>query len=334
MITYFLFTMKPLLGHMYGFLRAILAPFFIAMIIAYVLNPVVTLLHERKVPRTMAVLLIYTVFIVLVTVFLVNVIPMFMKQMDELNNQMPYLNAKAEQMIDGLSKTMPSSVQSGLNDSISILEERIGKKILDFTKNIGDKLNMLFVALIIPFLIFYILKDFEVFERAVITYVPRSHRKHIVMLFKEIDVALGNYIRGQFLVCGIIGLLAYIGYWIIGMPYALLLALSVSIFNIVPYLGPYFGAAPALICAATISLKMVILVIVVNTICQIIEGNIISPQVVGKTLHMHPLSIIFALLVGGELAGIVGLILAVPVFAVVKVVLQHIVAYQIRRRTI
>lgn len=87
-------------------------------------------------------------------------------------------------------------------------------------------------------------------------------------------------------------MLAYVGYWLIGLPYALLLALFVAIFNIIPYLGPYFGAAPALIVASTMSLKMMIFVITVNTICQILEGNIISPQVVGRTLHMHPLSII------------------------------------------
>ncbi|MEQ7052277.1 AI-2E family transporter [Paenibacillaceae sp. P-4] len=333
-ILYFLFMMKPLIGHVYGFLKAVLAPFFVAMIIAYVLNPIVILLNERKVPRTMAVLLIYAVFIAVVTVILVNIIPMLVKQLAELNNQMPHLNAKAEQMMDGVSKTMPSSVRSGLNDSIYALEERIGKAISDFMENIGAAINLLFIALIVPFLIFYILKDFDVFERAVIAYVPRSHRKHTVMLFREIDAALGSYVRGQFLVCLIIGVLAYIGYWIIGMPYALLLALCVAVFNIIPYLGPYFGAAPALIFAATVSLKMVIFVISVNTICQIVEGNIISPQIVGKTLHMHPLTIIFALLVGGEIAGVVGLILAVPFFAVVKVICQHIVAYQIRRKTV
>lgn len=334
LIVYFLFIMHPLLGYVYDGLKAVFAPFFIAMIIAYVLHPVVTLLTKRKVPRTIAVLIIYAVFITLVTVVLVNIIPLMVKQLSELSSQMPHINAKAQQVIDGLSKALPSSIQLGLNDSISVLEKRIGETISNFTKNIGSVLNMLFVALIIPFLIFYILKDFDVFERAIIAYVPRNHRKHTVMMCRDIDTALGSYIRGQFLVCVIIGVLVYVGYWMIGVPYALLLALCVAVFNIIPYLGPYFGAAPALLCAATVSLKMMAFVIVINMICQIVEGNIISPQVVGKTLHMHPLSIIFALLVGGKFAGMVGLILAVPVFAVMKVILQHLVSYQIQRRTL
>ncbi len=334
-ILYMLYLLRPMIGEVYDFLKAILAPFFLAMIIAYVLNPVVTLLNERKVPRTMAVLLIYAVFIISVTVILMNVIPMLLKQLEELNTQMPHINAKAENLMNGLNRSslLPPSVRSGVNTWMYALEERLAKGISEFMDNIGATLNMLFIALIVPFLIFYILKDFDVFERTVIAYVPKSHRKHMVMMFKDIDTALGNYIRGQFIVCVIIGVLAYIGYLIIGMPYALLLALFVAVFNIIPYLGPYFGAAPALIAASTISIKMMIMVAVVNTICQILEGNIISPQVVGRTLHMHPLAIIFALLVGGEVAGVAGLILAVPFFAAMKVVLQHVFTYYVRRKT-
>lgn len=117
------------------------------------------------------------------------------------------------------------------------------------------------------------------------------------------------------------------------MPYALLFACVVAVFNIVPYLGPFLGAAPALVVAATISVKMVLYVVLVNTACQILEGNVISPQVVGRSLKMHPLLIMFALLVGGELAGVVGLILAVPVFAVIKVIVQHVFLYYVHRRT-
>src|SRR5690606_11755099 len=148
----------------------------------------------------------------------------------------------------------------------------------------------------------------------------------------DIDRALGQYIRGQLIVAVIVGALAYLGYWLIGMPYALLLAGIVSIFNIVPYIGPFFGAAPAILMAATVSWKMVLYVVIVNTIVQILEGNVVSPQVVGRTLHMHPLSIILALLIGGELAGIVGLILAVPCLAVLKVILQHVRQYYLRRK--
>ncbi len=333
---YLMMLIKPLIVNVYVFLRAVLAPFVIAMIISYVLNPVVTLLHERKVPRTIAVLLIYAVFCAVITVLLVNLIPMFINQVQELNRHVPELSMRAQSIVTDINNTsfLPESIRSGMNKVLIHMEKKLSESLFHFVNNIGSMVNAVFIAFIIPFLAFYILKDFDVFERTVITYVPKSHRKNTVRLLKDVDDALGSYIRGQFLVCIIVGILAYCGYLFIGMPYALLLAGIVAITNVIPYLGPFFGAAPALLMASTVSLKMVILVAIVNTACQILEGNVISPQVVGRTLHMHPLSIIFALLVGGEIAGVVGMILAVPIFAACKVIVQHMFAYYVRRKII
>lgn len=333
---YLMLLIKPLLINIYIFLKAVLAPFIIAMIISYVLNPIVTMLHDRKVPRTIAVLLIYAVFCAVITVLLVNMIPMFINQVQELNRHIPELSIRAQNIVSDINNTsfLPESIRNGMNKSLMHMEKKLSDSLFHFVNNIGSMVNVIFIAFIIPFLAFYILKDFDVFERTVITYVPKTHRKNTVRLLKDIDAALGSYIRGQFLVCIIVGMLAYFGYLLIGMQYALLLAGIVAITNVIPYLGPFFGAAPALLMASTISIKMAILVAVVNTLCQILEGNVISPQVVGRTLHMHPLAIIFALLVGGEIAGIVGMILAVPIFAACKVIIQHMFAYYVRRKII
>ncbi|WP_281888927.1 AI-2E family transporter [Paenibacillus sp. YYML68] len=335
-ILYVLMQLRPMLTGVYVFLREILTPFIIALIISYVLNPVVSLLGARKVPRTVAVLLIYALFIISVTVVLMNVIPLFMKQLTELNEHMPDVSFKAQSLVDNLNgvQFLPDSVRIGLNQSLAKLEDGISLAISEYVNGIGGVIDTVFTIFIIPFVAFYMLKDFQLMEKMTLAVVPKKHRKEIVSTLMDIDTALGNYIRGQFIVCLIIGLLAYIGYWLIGIPYALLLASVVAVFNIVPYLGPFLGAAPALVVASTISLKMVLLVIVVNTACQILEGNVISPQVVGRSLKMHPLFIIFALLVGGEVAGIVGLILAVPFFAVMKVILQHVFQYYVHRRPV
>lgn len=336
LILYMLLQIKPIIVAVYYFLKEIFMPFVIAMIISYVLNPVVTLLNSRKVPRTIAVLLIYAVFITSTTVVLMNMIPMFMNQLQQLNASMPEMAMKAQSLVDGLNdfEFLPESVRQGINNSLAKMENGISLAISKSIDGIGSTINMLFIAFIIPFLAFYILKDFQLIEKTALAIVPKRQRKNIIKLLVDIDTALGHYIRGQFLVCVIVGMLAYAGYWYIDMPYPLLLASVVAVFNIIPYLGPFFGAAPAIITASTISLKMVMLVVIVNLACQILEGNVISPQVVGKSLKMHPLIIIFALLVGGELAGIAGLILAVPCFAVIKVVLQHIFLYYIHRRPV
>jgi predicted PurR-regulated permease PerM len=334
LILFMLLQIRPMLSAIYRFLMEILAPFIIAMIISYVLNPVVSLLNTRKVPRTVAVLLIYAVFVLSTTVVLMNVIPMFMRQLAELNEHIPQMAMKAQSLVDNLNSLqfVPDSVREGINRSLAKLEQGISVTISKYIDGIGSVINMVFVAFIIPFLAFYILKDFQMIEKTALAIVPSEKRKRVITLLVDIDAALGNYIRGQLLVCVIVGLLAYVGYWLIGMPYALILAFLVATFNIIPYLGPFFGAAPAIVMASTVSLKMVLLVALVNTVCQILEGNVISPQVVGRSLNMHPLLIIFALLVGGELAGVIGLILAVPLFAVMKVILQHVFMYYIHRK--
>lgn len=334
-IVYFLLLLKPILISIFAFCKAVLGPFIVAMIISYILNPIVSMLHERKVPRTMAVLLIYAVFCTIITVLLVNVIPMFIDQMQELNKHLPELSMRAQSLVvDINNSSLPESFREGVNKSLVVMERRISETLLTFVNNIGGMVNALFVAFVVPFLAFYILKDFDVFERAIIKYVPKSHRKNTVRLLKDVDAALGSYIRGQLLVCVIIGTFAYIGYLLVGMPYALLLAGIVAVTNVIPYIGPFIGAAPALLMASTISLKMMLLVVIVNTVCQILESNIISPQVVGRTLHLHPLVIIFAVLVGGQLAGVLGMILAVPIFASGKVIIQHMFAYYVRRKII
>ncbi|MBP1904844.1 putative PurR-regulated permease PerM [Paenibacillus turicensis] len=335
LILFFGWMLRPMFGHVYDFFKAILAPFIVAMIISYVLNPIVRTLGGRKVPRTIAVLLIYAVFLVIVAVILINLIPMIIKQLGELDEHLPKLTMHTQQVINEIDhSSMPGGIRMGLTNWFFGLEQKFAKALSDFMNNIGATIEIVFNAFIVPFLIFYILKDFQFFEDKMMQFLPRAHRKPIVRLMKEIDDALGSYVRGQLLVCVIIGIFAYIGYIIIGMPFALLLAGVVSICNIIPYIGPFLGAAPALVMAVTMSWKQVLLVIVVNCICQTVESNIVSPQVVGRSLQLHPMMIIFALLVGGEVGGVVGLILAVPFFAVCKVVIQHVFVYYIRRKSV
>jgi predicted PurR-regulated permease PerM len=335
LVLYMLLQIHPILRGILSFLEAVLAPFLIAMMISYILNPVVSLLNQRKVPRTVAVLLIYSVFIASLTVVFMNITPMFIEQVSELNEHMPQLTTKAQSLVDGFNQNqyLPDSIRNGINTSLAKLENGVSEWVSNYLSGIGNTINTLFIVFIVPFLAFYMLKDFQLLEKTALAIVPKTHRKQTVRLLVDIDTALGNYIRGQLLVCLIVGLFAYIGYWLIGMPYPLLLASVVAVFNIIPYLGPFFGAAPALIMASTISLKMVLFVALVNLAVQILEGNVISPQVVGRSLHMHPLMIIFALLVGGEVGGVLGLILAVPFFAVVKVILQHVFMHYVHRRT-
>jgi len=333
---YLLMLVRPMLLSVYGFFKAVLAPFLVALVISYVLNPIVNLLHERKVPRTAAVLLIYAVFVTSLAVILMNVIPMFFRQVEELNQHMPELTMRAQLLADHYNRIiiLPDSVKEGIDRAVEGLEKKLTDAVSNFLHNIGAVFNAVFLIMIVPFLAFYMMKDMNLFEKAALQFVPRSARKQVIRLMKDIDEALGSYIRGQFIVSFCVGVLAYAGYLIIGLPYPLLMAAFVALFDIIPYLGPFLGALPAVVVASAISWKMVLFVVIVNVLCQTMESNVISPQVVGRAMNIHPLTIIFVLLAGGELAGIVGLLFAVPFYAALKVIALHLFAYYIRRKTV
>lgn len=333
---YLCFQLSPYLKEFFLFLRAVFGPFLIAMMISYLLNPIVNMLSKRAVPRSFAVLLIYTLFLISIFVIILNTLPLLEQQMNELAEHLPKWNEQIKYMIDEYNDhsrdMLPESIQLAISNSLNRLEQGIGNGVGRLMDGIGNTINQLFLAFIIPFLAFYMMKDAQTLETGVKNLIPRSKRKEMLGLFHEIDQALGNYIRGQLLVCVVVSVFAYIGYWIIGLPYAFILAIVVGVFNIIPYLGPIFGAIPAVFVAFTVSIKMVIAVVVTNLIVQMLEGNIISPQIVGRTLHMHPLMIIFAVLVGGEIGGVLGLILAVPFFAVGKVIIEHLIGHYVHYR--
>lgn len=324
-ILYMLFQISPILANVFKFMKTVLLPFVVALVISYILNPIVTVLHKRKMPRTFAVLLIYTVFAAIITVVMLNLVPMLVKQTKELKEHYPRMTIQAQQWTEELqdNRFLPPSIRAGMKRSLQKAEQLISTAIANAINGIGETINMIFMAFIIPFLTFYMMKDFQLIEKAALAIVPPKHRGRTVELLEQVDRTLGNYIRGQLLVCLITGSLAYLGYWLIGLPYPLLLASFVAVFNIIPFIGPFLGAIPAILMGSTVSLKMALIVIGVNVVVQLLENNVVSPQVVGRTLQLHPLIVIFALLVGGELAGIVGLILAVPVFAIMKVIVQH-----------
>ncbi|ASS74737.1 AI-2E family transporter [Tumebacillus algifaecis] len=330
---YLLWELRDVLRSIWAVISAVLTPFLISVIIAYLLNPLVARLHARGVPRGASILIIYIVFFVVITVLLVNAIPMFIDQLRELSERLPQLIQGVDWWMDMFNedkKRLPDAVRKAVDSNLSTLEAKVTALITKTLESAGNTIESAVGWFVVPFLVFYMLKDLKVMEKTVITFFPRQKRQEIIRLLRSIDEALGNYIRGQLLVAVAVGSLAYIGYLIIGMPYGIILALIVAVTNIIPYVGPFFGAAPALLLAFTVSPLMALKVLIVNLVIQQLEGNLIGPYLIGRTLKLHPMLIIFALLLGGEMFGIIGLIMAIPVVAVGKVILQHVVLHYMK----
>jgi len=308
-------------------------PIIITGFLYFLLNPIVNFLQKYKVPKTLAIIIIYVVVIGLIILAIGSVIPMISKQITELFSNIPNYADQAIRFFNDLNDTKQykwllnqeyvtmSDITAKLNDFAQTIPSSITNSISTI---ISTMTNITVTIVTVPFLLFYSFKDGNKFPAALSRFFPASYRKEATKILKDTGETLAAYIQGQVMVALFVGTLALIGYWIIGLDYALVMALIVAVTNIIPYVGPLIGGAPAVIIALFTSPTQALLVIIVITIAQQIEGNILSPLILGKRLDTHPATIIVLLLVAGNLAGILGMILAVPTYAVAKTIVLNI----------
>ncbi|QOY36288.1 AI-2E family transporter [Anaerobacillus isosaccharinicus] len=302
-------------------------PFLIAGAITYLLHPIVEQMKSMGVPRPISILLIYIAFMFVFAYLLMKGTPYIIDEVKDLMENIPhFVNIYRDVVGDFYKQTsmMPDGFRVKVEGWLTNIEGVAAEGVVGTVENLGGLFDYLLMIIIIPFLVFYLLKDFNLLEKTAWYLTPRKWRSSGRELLRNINVSLGNYIRGQLLVCLVVAVIATIGLWLIGMPYAVILGIFIGVTNIIPYFGPIIGAIPVAIIAFTESFQLVLLGLMVNFGIQLVEGNILSPLIVGKSLHMHPILIMFALIVGGEVGGIIGLIIAVPILAIIKVILVHV----------
>ncbi|MBU8908377.1 AI-2E family transporter [Desertibacillus haloalkaliphilus] len=311
--------------------QTLFAPIILAGVLYYLLRPFVNLL-SRKLPRSVAILLLYCSVASLVTLLILLIGPELQKQFNSLVGNIPQLVRDIRDMMIGLQNNeyiarFQESDNFSIEDIMARIEQdinhilsRIGSNVASF---IGVITNIIIVAIIIPFILYYMLKEGENAPRQVLRLFPKKHQHEGRRILGDMDRALSSYIQGQIIVSICVGVLVYIGYRIIGLDYSLVLALIAMFTNVIPFIGPWIGTFPGVIVGLLHSPFMALLVVIVVVIVQQIESNLISPQVMGRKLAIHPLTIILLLLVAGQFAGLVGLLLAVPTYAILKVIVSH-----------
>lgn len=316
------------------FASTLFFPILISGFLYFLLNPVVTFSAKYKIPRTVGILILYVIFIGVIALLSALVGPHLTRQISDLINNIPEYFTQLKEFVENLSESAFFQwVQTQDYVNIDKIEEAVTSYVSGipkaFTNGLSGVLsvvtNITLVIATVPFLLFYMLKDGHKMPNAIVRFLPQSYRDEGLAILKDMNKTLASYIQGQLLVSLSVGTLATIGYFIIGLPYALILGIVVAITNIIPYVGPFLGAAPAVIIALFNSPLLALLTIVVIVIAQQVEGNVLSPLIIGKQLDTHPATIIILLLVAGNLAGILGMILAVPVYAVSKTLMINLV---------
>ncbi|RKQ37873.1 AI-2E family transporter [Oceanobacillus halophilus] len=326
----------PYYKEVFTFLWKLFLPFIIACLIAYLLFPIIEKLHSFNIHRGLAILLIYLLFFVGVGYLIYRVYPAIVHQVHDLSNNFPQFVQTYQKMIYSLyeyTSFMPETVHDKMDHFFITIENSLDDLLSNLLSGFTKIFDMIITITVIPVLVFYFLKDYEKIKGFIKTIIPSKYRKQSSKMVHAIDDSLGDYIRGQLIVCLFVSLTALLVFKFLKIEYALLLAIIMGVTNIIPYFGPIIGAVPAIIITFTTtnSIQIVIFVIIGIFVIQVIEGNLLSPYIVGKSVAIHPVAIIFALLLGGQLFGVIGMILAVPVLSVIKVMTNHALAISFRR---
>lgn len=307
----------------------IFIPLLLGGVLFYLTRPILYFLEKRRLPKWASIISIILLIILVFWLFYAMIGPIVADQVNRLVKNTPEIveevEGYAEYLLDQRSR-LPDSIQeqiNGMTSSIGVWASNLGGVLLSFIMGL---VSGVITLILVPFFLIYLLIDHKKLVPFVSGFFSGEKKSWIIKTMQDMDKTLRAYIQGQLFVSFLVGLMLLVGYWIIGLEYALLLALIGMLTNVIPFLGPYIAVFPAIIIALVTDPVKVIWVAVIMLVAQQIEGNLITPNVMGNALDVHPLTVITLILAAGNIAGLWGIILAIPVYAVVKSVAKNIYA--------
>jgi predicted PurR-regulated permease PerM len=310
--------------------RVIFAPVALALVVVYLLNPLVNLLEGRGVRRGIGVAIIYVAFVAVVTVALMLIVPVIARQISGFIDKLPDYVKEATDEINAFA------AKRGSDFRINLTSEQVQSYIVDNRETIigvlGGVRNFAFgiihvlITLVIGIILsIYILLDLPKIQRTVRNLLPEGRREELSSLAEKLGSVLGSFFRGQLLVAVFVGVASAVGLTIVKIPFAAVVGLIAGVFNLVPLIGPFIGAIPAVILGLLSDEPiralwggLVLLAV------QQIDNHIISPNVMARTVRLHPITVMLALLAAGSLFGIFGMLLIVPAVAAIKTIAQFL----------
>jgi len=309
--------------------QTIFIPLLLGSVLYYITEPVQRFLEKHKVPRWGSILAVIGILVAVVWIFVAIIAPPVTKQINNLVENTPAiaqdindLTSKILQQKGDLPPKLENSIDSAV-ESVQSIAVNFGKWVVQFLQSF---FQAMFLLILVPFFFIFILKDHEKFAPFIYNFFSGDRREWIKKTLHDIDTVLRSYIQGQLLISFLLAILLFAGYMIIGLEYALLLAIFGLFMNLIPFIGPWISAVPAIIIGFIEDPKTGILAAVVMVIAQQVESNLITPNIMGKSLDIHPLTVITVILAAGNIAGFLGIIVAVPAYAVGKAIVKNIYA--------
>jgi predicted PurR-regulated permease PerM len=316
-------------------IRIIFPPLVVALIIVYLLNPLVSRLERRGLARLWGTLLVYLVFLTAVGFALAALIPLVSRQVGTFVDSAPELLDQAKVWIAETGQRL------GFDVSPNELFSTQGREAaFDFLGRLTSfTAGVLHVGLIVvlgPIIAFYLTVDLPKIRRAGQAMIPGRRREEVKAVAARLSAAVGGFVRGQLLVALFVGLASMLVLYVVGLPYWAVVGLLTGLFNLIPLIGPFIGAALAVLIAFAVDrpaagfllhpdpgLPLALASVIGLLIVQQVDNHIMSPNIVARTVKLHPVTVMLSLLAGGTLLGLWGMLLAVPVVASAKILMLH-----------
>jgi predicted PurR-regulated permease PerM len=315
--------------------RVIWLPIAFAAGLVFLLEPAVSALERARIARPIAVFIAFIAFLSVILAAGALVLPILREQADQLVSQLPDLSS---QVIEWLKETGTSlgidvehfltqaAIEEWLNDPAN--QETIQNILIGFGAGAGALISTVtetvVVILLAPILAIYILIDLARFKEGALNVTPPKHRDEVSFVSTQVSTAMGSFVRGQLLVALIVGVASSIGMWLIDLPFWLLVGILAGLLNLIPFLGPIVGGAlAALVAILNGDVTQAIVAVAIFTGIQQVDNHVITPLVQRARVNLSPLVIVLALIIGGSLAGLLGVLVAVPVTAAIRIIVGH-----------
>ena len=312
-------------------LLIVISPVFIGLLIAWLCDPIVKFLQSKKIPRFAGCIIVYLFLIGIIFMFLYLFLPTFVRQIGDFVATIPDILADLKVFgnkffdtfaTDGIDvKAIQTQVYTTIEDIALGLTTNLPNTIINITKSIISSSVNFVLGLMIGF---YMLFDFDKINSTVLSHMPLKWKDNYVELTTRINTSLRNYVQGVFSVMFLVFITQSIGLTLAGLEAPLLFAVFCAVTDIIPYFGPYIGAIPAVLVGFTISPSVGIFCIISIVVVQLLENNFYQPLIMGHTMQLHPVIIIISLLIFQHFFGIIGMVVATPVVACLKVIFMFV----------
>ena len=318
----------------YLFVKAqvVIFPFIVSFLIAYLFNPVAIQLERWKVRRSLGTLFLLVLTFGLVIVIGMILIPGLIKEVQELIRKIPtFADSVATFIGNNLPKVLlffhvdPVRFEQSMIEKFPTGAEQVLSNLLKGITGIGTLLSRVLNIVLVPVLSFYILKDYDRIRDWLLIFVPRKYRSNTYFYLWRTNRILGGYLRGQVIVCTIVGVLTGMGFAVFKIPFAILLGVIVGLFNVIPFLGFYVSLGIALLTGFFTPDPVITMIKIASVflVVQSLDSYVLTPKIIGKSVGLHPVAIIFSILIFSRFLGFWGLIIAVPASALIKFLIDE-----------